>query len=83
MNEVILCAFGVYGVTLILSSYAGPYGIISRARAMLPVDLREGVTCFVCLSVWVGGVFALLAELNFLEYLAVVGAAILAEEFRG
>jgi hypothetical protein len=82
MTELIMCAFGVYAVTLVVSSYAGPFHAFSKFRRALPAGLNEMVTCFVCLSWYVGAAFAFAVGLNFLEYLAVVGLAIFAEEVR-
>ena len=83
MIEVILCAFGVYAVTLVISSYSGPFHAFSKFRQALPDGLKELFTCFVCLSWWIGAIFAFSVGLNFLEYLAVVGAAIMVEQLRG
>lgn len=80
MIDAVLCAFGVYVLTLVLSSYSGPLDIFSRLRSVLPEPLFDLFTCFTCLSFWVGGVFALFAGLSWIEYFASVGIAVIAHE---
>lgn len=83
MTEVILSAFGVYAVSVVVSSYPGPGDIFVKFRSSLAPGLNKLFTCPVCLAWWVGLLFALVVGLNPLEYFAVVGFTVLAEELRG
>lgn len=83
MIEVILSALGVYGITIVITSYPGPGDIFVKFRSSLSSGLNKLFTCPVCLSWWIGLIFAFAVGLNPLEYFAVVGTVILAEELRG
>lgn len=77
MNDLILSTLSIYAITLVLSSYSGPFQIFSLMRNKSPEMLKELLSCFVCLSWYTALPFALLLGFNLLEYLAVVGGAIL------
>lgn len=70
---LLLCALSVYTVTLIVSSYDGPFDVFARLRA----KFDKPFSCFVCLSFWVALPSLFVLGFNPLVYLSVVGAAIL------
>lgn len=76
MTELILSTLSIYAITLVLSSYSGPFHVFSLMRNKSPEMLKELLECFVCLSWYVALSFTLLLGLNILEYMAVVGGAI-------
>lgn len=75
MREVILSILATYAISLVVSSYAGPFDVFARMRGNWSV-----FRCFVCLSFWIGLIVACLNYLTFSEYFAVVGGAILIYE---
>ena len=72
MSEIIIAALGVYGVSIILAEYPGPFNILEKLR-------RYRVLCVICLSVWVAIPVAYLAGVDVLGYLAIIGILILIE----
>lgn len=53
MNEIIsifLIAFGTFGITLLITSYDGPFGILYKLRERTNSDL---FTCPICCGFWV------------------------------
>jgi hypothetical protein len=70
--DIILAVLATYAITLIMSSYGGPFDVFARLRA----KYDKPWSCFVCLSFWVGLAVSALSQLTVLEYLAVVGGTI-------
>lgn len=75
-QSLILLTFGIYAVTLVLYSYSGPFNIFSLLRNKSPELIREIMSCYVCLSWYVALLFAVATGMNWVEYLGVVGGAI-------
>ena len=74
--ETIIAVLAVYGITTLLIDSDGPFGIFWRLRKKF-----ELFQCFLCLSVWVATIIALLQAHSVGEYLLLTasysGAAII------
>lgn len=72
MLEVIYVALGVYGISVLLADYEGPYNLIMHLRSKTNL-----LYCATCVSVWVAIPISLIASLSLVEYLAVLGINVL------
>ena len=65
MEALVLSAFGVYGVTAILTMSDGPFGIFYKLRY---VKGFGGLHCFMCTSVYVAAAIALMSASSLLDW---------------
>ena len=67
MEQVIplFSLLATYGLTLILTEADGPFGVLYKLRHLKGLGALK---CFVCTSVWVGALFALLTTQSALEF---------------
>ncbi len=80
----VLAVLAVWRLTHLLSREDGPFDIVVRIRQSLGLKvLRDLVSCFYCLSLWLAIPFAFFVPGTWLErtvaWLAISGAAILLE----
>lgn len=79
MIELIIYALAVFGVSILLTTYAGPWGFLGKLRKRFPNSPLE---CPTCTSLWIGLILFPVLILGFgyyLSFLAVVGVVILLE----
>ncbi len=74
MIELLIAILGTYGVAVLVSEYDGLFSIFAKARRSF---LRPLLVCSVCFAVWVAIAFSIALNLSLLEYLAVLGGAVL------
>jgi hypothetical protein len=84
----LLAVLAVWRVTHLFSKEDGPWDIMSRLRRGLKDRfLGRLLSCFYCLSIWVGVPFALFIQGTVIEriivWLALSGAAVLLERITG
>lgn len=69
MFEVLLAILSVYGLSILVSEYDGPFNVLGSVRGRL-----SAFECAVCASVYLA--LPVVLFLGFFEYLAVLGGAI-------
>ncbi len=80
----LLAVLAVWRVTHLLSREDGPFNVLGQFRRVLGTRmLKDLVSCFYCLSIWVAAPFAWFLQGTWVErtigWLALSGAAILLE----
>lgn len=74
MTDIIICSLGVYGTSVLVSEYDGPFHIFSKLRARL-----TAFRCVPCASVWIAAPLAFFLGVGLTGYLAAIGLVLLAE----
>lgn len=75
MIELVIGVFATYGISKLITSYDGLWGVFLRLRDKFTTPFN----CTVCTAVWVAVPIALFAGVGILGYLAIIGAVILIE----
>lgn len=79
MIELIIYALAVFGASILITTYAGPWGVLAKLRVRFQNSPLE---CPVCTSLWAGLILFPVFILGFgcyLTPLAAVGVVILLE----
>lgn len=76
MTDIIICALGVYGASVLVSEYDGPLAMFNKLRAKL-----AALRCVPCASVWIAAPLAFFLGIGITGYLAAIGLVLLAERF--
>ena len=74
MIEIIISSLATYGISKLVSSYDGLYGVFVRLRTKYP---SSPLNCVPCLSVFLAIPIAYISEIGFMGYLATLGTIIM------
>lgn len=74
MTDILICSLGVYGASVLVSEYDGPFDVFRVLRAKL-----AALRCVPCASVWIAAPLAYFTGIGVTGYLAAIGLVLLAE----
>jgi len=76
MTEILVATIATFGVSALISTYDGSFGVLRRLRSRVKV-----FECTVCTAVWIAVPIANFTGIGPIGYLFIIGGVILLERF--